>query len=618
MVTVSEPVAPEISAVDTSQQAELWLLEARRAPFPENARLILQATDAYLESDNPELARQAFSQLPNLTLPPSLAPRAVLTEAALLLSENQPILAREKLNTLTMELPLDSLLRFHRLRAESYAQTGHHLEAARERIWLEAFITDTAAIADNQRAIWQSLNRLSSTALIQLRTQPAPDVLSGWMELVLITRGKAQDPEALQLALQDWRGQYHNHPADLAVLQTFFNQTLRITPHPEHIAVLLPLSGSYRSAGEAIRNGILTAHYAQPGATSELRFYDTGADPNRTWTLYQEAVAAGAQAVIGPLTKPEVTEIARAGILTVPVLALNRADPLETNPYGLFQFALAPEDEAREVAEELKIRGHQRVLLLTPANPWGERLTAEFQLRLAQLGGELLEVQRYSDQTRDRSNQVKSLMNIDLSEDRQNRLTRLLGSRSEYEPRRRQDADAIVLFAQPEDARLTRPLFRFHLASDLPVYATSHVYQGQFNLNDADMNGLMFCDMPWLLDSDERTQRLRNSLTSAWPAQAASLPRLQAFGVDAYDILPYLNDLYSGQRQAFSGVTGLLTVNAQQWIERDLPWAEFRRGQPRLLAPVMDNRQPGLAPTLKDEPHVWQQPLPTAQTGPAS
>jgi len=617
-VTPTTPAAPAVESSDPLRQAQRWLEQAQHSPWPDNARLILQATDAYLAAGITDLARQAFTRLPAAPLPGDLQGQAWLSEAALLLAEGHAEQARERLAALAdTELSLSDQIRYHRLRAASYAATGNYLEAARERVWLEGLLDDPEAVARNQRAIWSALSHLSSSALIQLRLNPPPDVLSGWMELVLILRSHRDDPDGLQNALGEWRNRYPGHPADLNVLQTLIDQTLRINPHPQHIAVMLPLSGRLQAAGEAIRSGLLAAYYEHSGARPELRFYDTAADPNRIWSLYQEAVDHGTEAVIGPLTKDAVSALGRAGILSVPVLALNRVENLDTVPAGFFQFALAPEDEARQVAREVLQRGQQRVLVLTPDNPWGDRLLENFTDELTHGGGTLLKAERYTSDTRNRSSQVKDLMAINLSEARQNRLTRLLGKRSEYEPRRRQDVEAVVLFAHPEDARLTRPLIRFHLGGELPVYATSHAYEGQENPDDKDMNGLMFCDMPWLLSDAAPIIEQRQRLERAFPGQSG-LTRLQAFGFDDYGLLPYLSDLASRQRQVYAGMTGLLSMNAQGQIERRLTWARFVQGRPALLPPsIIDTAAPtGFKQPLKDEPYDTRH-LPSPSTGPA-
>ncbi|HRE30628.1 MAG TPA: penicillin-binding protein activator, partial [Candidatus Berkiella sp.] len=66
----------------------------------------------------------------------------------------------------------------------------------------------------------------------------------------------------------------------------------------------------------------------------------------------------------------------------------------------------------------------------------------------------------------------------------------------------RQDVDVIVMAAPPAQARQLKPLFDFYYAEDVPVLATSSIYSGSQNpRSDRDVNGVVFCDMPWLLDT---------------------------------------------------------------------------------------------------------------------
>ena len=154
--SIDTEVIPEVSPADSLEQAQRWLLDARQSRSRKTLRLILLATEAYLSAGNIPFARQAFDQLPAASLPGELHYLAILTEASLLLAEDRASAARSRLNQLSMELPLDALIRYHGLRARSYSLTGHHLEAAREWIWLEGLLADPMAQADNQRAIWQS------------------------------------------------------------------------------------------------------------------------------------------------------------------------------------------------------------------------------------------------------------------------------------------------------------------------------------------------------------------------------------------------------------------------------------------------------------------------------
>ena len=66
-------------------------------------------------------------------------------------------------------------------------------------------------------------------------------------------------------------------------------------------------------------------------------------------------------------------------------------------------------------------------------------------------------------------------------------------------------------------------------------------------------------------------------------ASRGSLGRLYAMGVDAYRLAPRLNQLKALPESRVDGLSGSLSLNPAQRIERQLPWAEFRDGQVQRL-----------------------------------
>jgi hypothetical protein len=317
------------------------------------------------------------------------------------------------------------------------------------------------------------------------------------------------------------------------------------------------------------------------------------------WEQYQRAIAAGAQMVIGPLHKDAVQSLLQSGSLEVPVLALNQT---ETGVHpSLYQFGLAPEDEARQVAERARWDGHSGAVALIPEGAWAERVYSAFAARWTELGGAILEVQRFPAQQVDFGAIIQSLLNLDDSHNRERALTRLLGRALEFEPRRRQDADFVFLLARPQEARQIKPQLRFHHAADLPVYTTSYGYAGHVDENrDQDMNGIRFCDMPWILAAEETQPRLHAELARHWPADLQRNPRLYALGIDAYQLLPFLQQ--PGLRY-LNGVTGVLSVDQDLRIHRELRWAQMRRGRPMPLEAAL-----GFAPPAADEPEPMEGP----------
>src|SRR5690606_4978343 len=102
----------------------------------------------------------------------------------------------------------------------------------------------------------------------------------------------------------------------------------------------------------------------------EVRQYDTNEDIIQA---YQQAVAEGAELVIGPVEKEKVTELSLMPSLPVPILSLNYPDSAPIEPKGFYQFGLALEDEARQVARQAYSEGHRQAMVIIPEQEWSER-----------------------------------------------------------------------------------------------------------------------------------------------------------------------------------------------------------------------------------------------------
>ena len=604
-ISAAERLAQETARLVAAGQyraaAERWLAEAAKAPHPQATRYRAEAAGLLLDAGDPDAAQRLLQDIDSATLPAPEQAAVVFVQARIALARHRPDSALALLREMgAPEADSPQALAFHRLRAEAYQMAGNRLESARERVWLDGLLTDTRAQEDNRQAIWESLSGLSDTLLQRLRLSPPPDVLSGWMELVQLSRQLRQADVETGPLLEQWQRLYPRHPATgrLAEWLAAPAQALAL----QQIALLLPLSGPLAGPAAAVRDGLLAAHFQQAArgeAVPEIRFYDTGAGPHLVRELYQQAVADGARLIIGPLRKEAVQALAQSGPLTAPVLALNQVD--ESSPPGLYQFGLLPEDEARQVAERARWDGHDAALVLMPEGPWADRVYNAFAARWAELGGKVLEIQRFSTQQVDFGATIQALLNLDDSRNRHRALTRLLGRNLEFEPRRRQDADFIFLLAQPQEARQIKPQLRFHHAADLPVYSISTVFTGLANAqHDADLNGIRFCDMPWVLAPEDSHPSLHEQLTRLWPAEMQRHNRLFALGIDAYELLPYLQQ--PGLRY-FDGTTGTLSLDARQRLYRELRWAEFHRGLPRLLEAALET-----APAWPPEPDMPTEP----------
>lgn len=563
--------------------AQLYLDEAARSTPPEQYTLQLQAADILIRGKQFAPAHALLERMQALGLQGEMQDRLTLQRARLALAEQHPDVALALLQTAPTGAALED---FHRLRARAYEANAQYFTAARERVQLDALLSASDARSANERALWDDLNQLSDNDLQQLRKAPPPDPLSGWMELVELTRLYLQQPDALAAVIPQWQQRYPAHPASLQFVGELLEHMRSAAQAPEHVAVLLPATGELATAAGAVRDGIIAAYYDAPVSSIRptLRLYDSGDTEQQTLDSYRQAVDAGASFVIGPLRKEMVEVLARQPELPVPVLALNRVEAGAPTNSKLFQFGLAPEDEAREAARLAWHNGLTRAVALLPDTDWGERVFAAFAAEWQTLGGTLLESQRYDDTTTDHSKAITRLLNLDSSKAREQKLARLLGTGFSFEPRRRQDVDFVFLVASPRQARLIRPQLSFYHATSLPVYATSRVYTGTPDpVRDSDMNGIVFCDTPWTLADHGSWSNLQQSIAAAWPDNSKRYARLYALGIDAYRLLPYLGRQQNNLFGSYHGVSGNLTIGNQGVIDRTLRCARFEKGVPVVL-----------------------------------
>jgi outer membrane PBP1 activator LpoA protein len=147
--------------------------------------------------------------------------------------------------------------------------------------------------------------------------------------------------------------------------------------------------------------------------------------------------------------------------------------------------------------------------------------------------------------------------------------------------RRRQDIDFIYLLAQPGPARQIVPSLAYLYAGDIPVYASQDMYSGAPRpLEDRDLNGVIFGDSPWVLDTSGNAADPARQL---FPTVTAFDMRLQAFGLDAFRLYPRLRLLESSPDAKMPGESGVLRLGPNRNIERELSWATITEGLVQIL-----------------------------------
>ncbi len=507
-------------------------------------------------------------------------------------------------------MPSHLLQRYHKNRGEAYRLTGNMLESARHLAELDLLTQEPAARLDNQLSIVRTLSTYTDSSLELLKPNP-PGVFGGWIELTRAIKVNTNNPSMGSEAMQQWREEFSSHPALPQLLETQVQNVTTGYSKPRQLAVLLPKTGPYAKAARALYDGIMSAHNNLPEhERPAIRIYDSS-NSSQVIPIYKQALRDGADRVIGPLVKQSVTQMARQGSLEVPVLALNRIQTQAPPPDNLYQFGLAPEDEARQVAERAWVDGHTRAVALTPQGSWGERIYKSFRDRWTSLGGTIVERQVYNTKKNDFSIPIRSLLNIDESFQRRRSMRNALGRKIEFVPRRRQDAGFIFLLAKTRLARQIRPQLQFHHAAKLPIYTTSHSYSGKpAPKQDLDLEGVVFPDIPWLLVNEGDQPLSRQQIEPTLAKKSSGYGRLYAMGIDSYRMMPHLSRLRASARETLDGKTGILFVGPDNHVHRQLVWAKMNKGIPEVI---------GYAPRLEEKRSVaTPRPKTRTRTTPSS
>jgi len=316
-----------------------------------------------------------------------------------------------------------------------------------------------------------------------------------------------------------------------------------------HIAVLLPLkSSALARLAEAVRRGVWEAHRVHAGNGLPLVVHATGEDPFDIVQAYERAVQAGAQLVIGPLTRSAVTALAGSNLVSVPTLALNAPETDAPLPQSLYVFGLQVENEAKQLAQLAAEQGRRRALVISGESALSRRLSQGFTEEWQRRGNQIAE---------------ETAFTTDPGELGKLRDTLALGA-----------ADMVFLALEAKQAKLIRS----YLGLSMPIYATSLVHTGSDPLARLELNGVYFTDMPWLLAPDHPAV-----LSYARPEPASmEFQRFYALGIDAYRIAQELTKYAS--ELSLDGVTGHITLDRDHRLVREPIPAQFQQGETKVLA----------------------------------
>ncbi len=589
------------------QAAYALLRSAQTQASPERETSVLDAAAIFLDNKQAATAKSVLNDLDVSHLPDFFDLRKQLLRARVMQFEGNHAGALSLLDLLGVApdthptIGVEAQLR----QSESLLALGQYERALTKLIQRQRYLVDRRKAVNNQRRIWATIESLDGQRLQDLRNGARDSSVRGWADLGLIYLQFGADVFRLDVEISNWHSLYPQHPADTVAIARQSNAprdgfgNFGSGPNiylgaDSRIALLLPLSSSNSGrAAQALHDGFMAMHDANTDPLKPtVHVYDIGQNVSGVSSFYDIALTEGADFIVGPLGKDAVNRLIASTDINVPMLLLGSVDD-GFAPANTFQFSLLPEQEAAQVARRAWFDGRRIAAVLYPQTDRGNRVQQAFELEWQTLGGLVAESSPYQPNEVDFGQAIKSLLNIDTSEARAQQLNNTLGQSLTFSARRRDDVDFIFLAANSYQGRLMKPQINFHHGHDLAVYATSNIYTGKPDrIQDADLDGVIFGDMPWLLLDSDRYSSLKNSLRNS--LSDGPLARLFALGVDAYTITPQLSQMLNNPGRRISGATAALNLTRDRVINRQLVWAQFAGGVPQLLdSPVRLQNQQG-------------------------
>jgi uncharacterized protein len=556
----------------------------------------LLAAEAWRDEGEFGEVRRVLAELKRKRLTEMQNTQVDLLLAEALLQEGEFEQADALLTVPEASVPESDRSRYLELKAKALGGSGRIADAVAVRKNLHTLLDD-AERRDNEAAALALLSKAKPELLqSELHQLDASDLRRPWLEKSLRDRGliPARAPLQASRAVGAWQTGSDGQ---------LFSEGYA---NPGNIALLLPLSGEFATAGKAVRDGFMTAWFAAPQSSgTKVHVYDSGADRASLLLAIDAAIKDGARTLVGPLERNQVEVLFTNLPAEVRVLALNHPDMNPVPPSGQFQFGLSPEEEAALAAEQLFNSGVRRSVAIVSQEEWAERAGKAFTAQFTALGGQVLGMRGVAPAAVKFTEELDALLGEPRYELEPSAAPTLDESGNPVpapKPRllpvvREGGAEALFVAIRGPQGRMLMPQLRVRGQDSVIVLATSHVSSGSGNtVVDRDLEGISFLDAPFLFDSNTAVGVSREQLATELPSAQISA-RLFAFGIDAYRLLPYLDFLRNHQGTYLDGATGQLLIDAFGRIRRLSSGYRFRNGAPELSTALLPASGVSAAPS---------------------
>jgi ABC-type branched-subunit amino acid transport system substrate-binding protein len=162
------------------------------------------------------------------------------------------------------------------------------------------------------------------------------------------------------------------------------------------IGLVLPLTaqGNAGLAAQSMKNAAEMALAEFKANNVQLLVKDDGGSPQGARNAAEQAIAEGAEIIVGPLFAQSVSAVGQvARSRNIPVIAFSTDASVAAR--GVYLLSFLPETDVRRIVSYAASRGKRSFAALMPDNAYGTVVEAAFQQEVARHGGRVVVLEKY-------------------------------------------------------------------------------------------------------------------------------------------------------------------------------------------------------------------------------
>ena len=324
------------------------------------------------------------------------------------------------------------------------------------------------------------------------------------------------------------------------------------------VAILLPLSGKNAPLGQALLNAAQLAVFDVADSHFELMPRDTGSSDGAAEAAARDALASGAQLIIGPVFAGNVNSVKPlAAAASVNMLALSTDTTLADQ--NVFVMGFAPGAQVERAVAYAHAHGLHNFAALIPQGAYGQLVDEVFRAAVARAGDAIGDIENYDPARHDSATAITELAAY------RDRIAALLLPES--------GEDLNLIAGQLAGAGFDRKQVRLI---------------GTGLWDTADIGRADFLKDGWYAAPDPRARQ--NFLKSYLKTYGQDPPRLVTLAYDATALAALLAKQGSGFGRAaltnpngFAGVDGIFRLTEAGLVERGLAVLDVNAGGGRVI-----------------------------------